>query len=225
MERTRYLAAGYVALAVADSTLAGLPGARAKRLRRLTKPALMPMLVAATPSPRRGVTAAQLLSWAGDVALLGTSEKAFLGGLGSFLGAHVAYGASFVPRDANGARAQRLSRGQRRALAATAVLSVMAVPAMTVAARRSNPGLEAPVAAYGTALLGMVASALALDPAFPRQARYETQLGAALFLVSDSLLGVRTFVLHRDVPALDVAVMATYTAGQGLIAAGSSLGR
>jgi len=222
MERTRYLAAGYVALAVVDSTLAGLPGARAKRLRRLTKPALMPMLAAATPSPRRGVTAAQLLSWAGDVALLGTSEKAFLGGLGSFLAAHVAYGASFLSRGANGARVRRLSRGERRALAATAVMWIAAVPAMTVTARRTSPGLPAPVAAYGTALLGMVASALALDPALPRQARREAQFGAVLFLVSDSLLGVRTFVLDRDVPALDIAVMATYTAGQGLIAAGSS---
>src|SRR4051794_3570447 len=101
MDRRRYLAAGYVALAVCDSALAGLPGAKARRLRYLTKPALMPVLVAATPSHRRDLTAAQLLSWGGDVALLGNSERAFLGGLGSFLAAHVAYGASFVTRRAN----------------------------------------------------------------------------------------------------------------------------
>ena len=48
------------------------------------------------------------------------------------------------------------------------------------------------------------------------------QTGAALFLVSDTILGLQEFVLGRKVPALETAVMATYTAGQGLIAAGST---
>ena len=46
--------------------------------------------------------------------------------------------------------------------------------------------------------------------------------GAALFLASDTILGLQKFVLRRKVPALETAVMATYTAGQGLIAAGST---
>ena len=46
--------------------------------------------------------------------------------------------------------------------------------------------------------------------------------GAALFLVSDVLLGVRTFLVGEDgePSVLEGAVMATYTAGQWLIGDG-----
>ena len=59
-----------------------------------------------------------------------------------------------------------------------------------------------------------------LDPALPRQGRTTLQAGTALFLVSDSLLAIQTFLLPRPRPLLESAVMATYTVGQGLIAAG-----
>ena len=44
--------------------------------------------------------------------------------------------------------------------------------------------------------------------------------GTALFLVSDLTLGVNKFVLNDRQPRLGGVVMATYTAGQGLIAIG-----
>jgi uncharacterized membrane protein YhhN len=62
-----------------------------------------------------------------------------------------------------------------------------------------------------------------MDPALPLRGRRMVQGGAALFLVSDTLLGTRTFLLEKNVPALDAAVMVTYTAGQGLIAAGTAM--
>ena len=100
MVNTKVLAGAYVALAVADAVLAGRPGATARRLRYVTKPALMPVL--ATASRRAGggraLTAAQALSWGGDVALLGQGPRAFQGGLGSFLGAHLAYVAGLAPK-------------------------------------------------------------------------------------------------------------------------------
>ncbi len=46
MARTTLFAAGYVAAAVTDSYLAGQAGTTARRLRVLTKPALMPLLSA-----------------------------------------------------------------------------------------------------------------------------------------------------------------------------------
>src|SRR3954451_13721720 len=64
------------------------------------KAVLMPMisvrsLRAAPPTSPAGalapVVAAQALSWAGDLALEGRSRGWFLAGLGSFLGAHLAY--------------------------------------------------------------------------------------------------------------------------------------
>ena len=101
LKRSAFVTA-YVALAAADAALAGRTGTTARRLRLLTKPALMPTLTAAMHQAehsdgtvRRGVMAAQVLSWGGDVALLGSSERAFLGGLGSFFCAHLAYIATF----------------------------------------------------------------------------------------------------------------------------------
>jgi hypothetical protein len=48
--------------------------------------------------------------------------------------------------------------------------------------------------------------------------------GTVLFLTSDTILGVREFVVREPSPRtaalLDVAVMATYTTSQALIASG-----
>ncbi len=50
--------------------------------------------------------------------------------------------------------------------------------------------------------------------------RGRIQAGAALFLLSDSLIGAQLFLRDEPSPALDSAVMATYTAGQWLISDG-----
>lgn len=174
--------AAYAALAVADSVAAGRPGPRARRLRWVTKPALMPALAWASAEPAdgsrlaRSTTTAQVFSWGGDVALLGSGERAFLTGVGSFFGAHVAYVAGFLSvRDPDPRWSDlRLPLG----------LWLASAPVMAVAAGREDPTLRAPVAAYAT------------------------------------VLATQAFLLARPRPAIDVFVMATYTAGQGLIAAG-----
>ena len=51
-------------------------------------------------------------------------------------------------------------------------------------------------------------------------ARRAVQAGTALFVVSDTALATQAFLLREPRPALDSFVMATYTAGQGLIAVG-----
>jgi uncharacterized membrane protein YhhN len=235
--RTQAAAAAYAALAVADTVLAGRSGNAARRWRWLTKPALMPALGVAfrgatrrTPATgrdpwrrsgggsratRNATLAAQVLSWGGDVALLGSGERAFLAGLGSFFGGHVAYLAGFVAARDRAAGPLR-GTGPRLALG----LWAAAAPAMAVAAGRKDPRLAAPVAAYATVLATMFATSTTLEPGLPRTARRRIRAGTALFLASDAILGVREFLLDREVPALDAAVMAGYTAGQGLIAAG-----
>jgi uncharacterized membrane protein YhhN len=215
---TKFLATGYVALAAADAVLAGRSGTTARRLRYLTKPALMPTLAAATTQSgaRRTVTAAQALSWGGDVALLGSGDTAFLAGLGSFFGAHLAYVTTFALRG-DSLRA-RPNPGVKAALG----LWLSTAPAMAFAAGRQDRGLAAPVAAYSTVLAAMFAGAARLDPALSPRGRRAVQAGAGLFLVSDTLLGLQKFVLRRELPVLETAVMATYTAGQGLLAAGTS---
>ncbi len=217
--------AAYVSLAIADSVAAGIGSTAARRARYVLKPALMPTLAAAflggTRERRPGVRAlrtgtatAQALSWCGDVALLGSSERSFLTGVGSFFGAHVAYIAAFL--SARGETRRPDAAGAQVALG----LWLTAAPVMSVAAARRDPALGIPVAAYATILCGMFASSRMLGPAVPDQARRTLQAGTALFLVSDGVLATQKFLLREPPPVLDAVVMATYTAGQGLIALG-----
>lgn len=217
----------YVALAVADSVAAGMRGPVARRWRHVLKPALMPALTTAFLAGTRGATsrsergplhhgttAAQVFSWGGDVALLGRSERAFLTGVGSFFGAHVAYIAAFL--SVRGDAEDFDTAGLKVALG----VWLAAAPLMGVAAGRKDPALRAPVAAYATVLCGMFASSRMLDPALPPEARRRLQAGTALFLLSDSVLAAQRFLLSEPPPVLGTAVMTTYTAGQGLIARG-----
>jgi uncharacterized membrane protein YhhN len=204
----------YAALAATDTLLAG--STRHRRLRLLTKPLLMPTLATtlmaadrSDPAVRRTL-AAQALCWGGDVALMGSGRRPFLGGLASFLAAHLGYVAAFRSRSS----ASLLStRSGRAALTAGAVLA----PTMALAARRRDPRLAAPVAAYGLVLATMVAASAAV-PAERGGRRILT--GTTLFLLSDTLLAVRKFVLDDRSPALESAVMATYTSGQWFISEG-----
>lgn len=215
----------YAVLAVADTVAAGrTDSTAARRARYVLKPALMPALTAAfvrgTPVDgdarvlRGGTVAAQAFSWGGDVALLARGERAFLAGVGSFAAAHVAYVAALLS-----------VRGRREDVDRTGIAVALGVwatagPAMSLAAGRTDPALRGPVAAYATILSAMFASSRMLDPGLPRSARRRLQAGTALFLVSDTVLATQKFVLRNPHPVLESVVMATYTAGQGLIAAG-----
>lgn len=225
--RTALPSAVYAALAIADSAAAGRSSTAARRLRYVLKPALMPALAAAflegtrgnraradTDLLRTGTAAAQAFSWGGDVALLGTSKRSFLTGVGSFFGAHVAYIAAFL--SVRGEAKDYDTAGLKVALG----LWLTAAPLMSFAAGRKDPALRVPVAAYATILSGMFATSRMLDPALPQGSRRTLQAGTALFLISDTVLAAQKFLLTEPRPVLESVVMATYTAGQGLIATG-----
>lgn len=215
----------YLVLSGADLALTAFARGRAKRLRRLTKPALMPALAlwvraSCGDDPRmsrmsRRTVAALGLSTAGDVALLRDDDTWFLAGLGSFLGAHVAYGVAFGEH-----RRPLRSPGTAKRLGPVAAVWAVLVPGL--AARAGS--LRWPVAAYGTVLAAMQGSTLVLADDITAEARTRLTAGAACFLVSDSLIGARRFLLagrgERTHRTLDVAVMATYTTAQWLIADG-----
>lgn len=226
--------AGYVALAAADSALAASSSPTRRRFRMVTKPLLMPALgtafvaslaredVGAGSLLAGGTVAAQALSGVGDIALLSRSEPAFLGGLGSFLGAHVAYTTAF---GSAGRPLRDLSR-PGGVLAAAALFGTL-TPVVGRATGRKSERLRAPVVAYAGAISAMFAASTRLRPEVPARARRTVVAGTALFVASDTLLAVREFLLpraghERAQPGLDAAVMATYTLGQGLIAAGVS---
>jgi len=204
----------YGALALTEALLAAAEPAR-PYARLVTKPLLMPTLAARFVSGPRGpggvgVVAAQGFSWGGDVALLGRSRRAFLTGLGSFLAAHVAYVSAYRRRSS----APVLATPGRRSLLAA---GTVAASGMALAAGREDRVAAVPVAAYGVALTTMVVAAAAIDR---DRGRNQVLAGAVLFLVSDTMIGVRTFLAEDRVPGLDAAVMATYTAGQWLISEG-----
>src|SRR5262249_33932213 len=87
---------GFLALAAAGRVLAG----RGRdRPGWLTKPLLMPALMAGSDSSSRRPLA---LGAAGDVALLGSGDAAFTAGLVSFLAGHVAWIAALRQRPGGG---------------------------------------------------------------------------------------------------------------------------
>ena len=105
----------FAALAAADTLLAATGR---DRRRWLTKPLLMPVLMAGRDRPAQRALA---LGGAGDVALLGSDETAFMAGLGCFLAGHVAWiialrqrpGARVPARPSGPGRAASWSRSAR----------------------------------------------------------------------------------------------------------------
>lgn len=224
--RSQHLAAtvGYLALATLDTYLAGRTGTAAQRARYVAKPLLMPTLVATTERAGgteakglvvRGTQAAQLFSWGGDVALLGRGKRSFLAGVASFFAAHLCYIGVFAKlRD----RRSRLTDPGPKAAATT---WLVAAPVVALAAGREDPGLRAPVAAYAAVLTTMFGASTMTDRSLPASARQRIVAGTSLFLLSDTLLSIGKFLRKAPSPALEWAVMATYTAGQWLIAEGT----
>lgn len=224
MRTSTKLKLAYAALAATDTALAGTASPWAHRARFVTKPMLMPVLGAslATDPAARGARlrtttlVAQAAGWGGDVLLLGEGPRAFAAGAGSFGVGHLAHIAGFSRhRDAG-------RRHHNRAVRAVAGAWAASAPVMAVAAARQDRALGPTVLGYSAALSGMVAAANHLSPEVPRSARLLIAAGAGLFLLSDSLLGTRTFLLSDPSPRLEAAVMATYTAGQFLICEGAS---
>lgn len=214
----------YVGLAATDSWLSGRPQRWAHRARFVTKPLLMPTLAGslaldprAARSPLRTNTlVAQVGGWGGDVALLGQGTRPFLLGAGSFAVGHAAYLTGYLRHRSPAALAPTLAA---RVVAGSWLTTA---PAMAFMAGRTNPGLGRPVLGYATVLAIVVARATHLDPALSPASRRLTAAGAGLFMVSDSLLGLRKFVLTDPPPALETAVMATYTAAQLLLSEGAA---
>lgn len=181
-------------LAAADVVLAAT---ERNRLRRLTKPLLMPTLLRGKPRP---VQRALALGGLGDIALLGSGPAAFSAGLASFLAGHGAWMVALQPHRSGWLRA--------RPLAATPYLLAWAGLNAYLWPRTGKD--RVPVLVYSTALLG---TALAAADTGDRA----LAAGGALFLVSDTLLALERFgQLH--LPAHEGLVMATYTSAQALLA-------
>lgn len=211
----------YIAIAATDTWLSGSANPRAHQARILTKPLLMPTLAAslitnpnAANSPLRTSTlVAQAGGWGGDLALMGDGPQNFVVGSSSFAAGHAAYISGFL---------SNRSKTPRRGPKAVAILWATTSPGMIFGAAKQDKRLGPTIAGYSAMLASTVAAATQLDPALPRSARRATMLGAALFMVSDSILGTRKFLLKNPPHRIESAVMGTYTAAQFLLSEGAA---
>ncbi|TDC85245.1 lysoplasmalogenase [Actinomadura sp. 7K507] len=166
----------------------------------LTKALLLPLLAAwaAACGGSRGLLAALLLSWGGDVLL--SIDGLFIPGMVLFGAAHISYIGCFVRRGA-------LSRLRRHPW--IPLLYGLGWIAGIVVLWPGLGSMQLPVAAYSLLLLVSALTA--------RGFSVRAGLGGLLFLLSDGLIGVDLSDLPR-LPLHGVVVMATYLAAQYLLA-------
>jgi uncharacterized membrane protein YhhN len=174
-----------------------------------TKPLLMVLLLAAflfsLPKVRSEIALLGALgialSWLGDVSLSSPGDLGFLIGLGFFLLAHVAYIILFW---------RKLK--QRSFPLIAAIYPLWWIGLVVVLAPHLG-SLLIPVAVYGLVLGTMGALALRCD--------IRIAIGGALFVVSDTILGLDRFLPGFALWQVDAIIMTTYLAAQGLIAYGA----
>ncbi len=140
---------------------------------------------------------ALLLSLTGDILLM-LPKEAFLGGLGAFLGAHLAYIGGLV------IAGPRLGWWVGGFVLMAVALAIVGRRILAGAAAK-DPAMKVPVGLYIGVIATMVATAI--GTAVPLAI-----IGALLFMVSDALLGANRFL--GDLPGGRVAVHLTYHLGQ-----------
>ncbi|MBM2713360.1 lysoplasmalogenase [Mesorhizobium caraganae] len=133
--------------------------------------------------------AALALSSVGDAFLSRDGEKAFLGGLASFLAAHILYVPLFL-RSGGGLDVLGTETWRGAIALAMAAFVVVMLAALW---RRVGPGLRAPIAVYVAAILAMGISALTLDNPW-------VIIGAVMFMASDGLLATEKFLVPAIAP-------------------------
>jgi uncharacterized membrane protein YhhN len=207
-----------MAIAVADTALAGSTAPWARPVRLLTKPALIPAVAAAVRArggrPSRPVTLALAGSWAGDVALLSRSDAGLLGGVAGFAVAHLAYLTEIRRRHPAAAR-----RGPETA--ASMVFGAVFVGSGAVLWRRLDTTerrrLRLPVLGYAALVTTMGAAAVRGGLRTPGPTGPALATGGVLFVISDGLVASTLFGSRRRRP-VEAAVMATYATAQALLA-------
>jgi len=184
----------------------------------ITKPLLMPALLLGfllslprvRSSTRRRIallgSIAIVFSWIGDVSLGMPGGLGFLIGLGFFFLAHVAYLALFI-------NAISLRRLPRRNWALVIAVGLVWWAGFVALLAPHAGTLLVPIALYGAVLGGVAATAVACN-------RW-VMVGALLFLISDSLLGLHLFLPGFEFWQVDFTIMVFYISGQGLIAWGA----
>lgn len=181
-------------------------------VERWAKPAVMVALGAVAvaldaPGSTTGwwVLAALALGLVGDVLLLGDSDARFLGGLAAFLVGHLAWVVAFL--------ATGLDAPAGAWVGAAVVLLALGAGHRIVpgAHREGGPALSVPVVIYMAVIAAMAVAGWATG-------LLVVGLGASLFVVSDTVLGLGRF--DRERRWTRPVVMVTYHLAQALLVAG-----
>lgn len=182
-------------------------GAGAELVSDLTKPLLVPLLlawvlVATSGRPPTWLAVGLGFAFLGDVALQLPGTLWFLLGMALFLVMQVCYVVGF-------ARLGALRSLRSRPAVMLGWVGLWLVLNLVVGPQLGE--LRWPILVYSVALTAMAAAAVATGDR-------RIGIGGVLFLVSDLLIGLRA--AGTEVPASGVLVMTTYLAAQYLIATG-----
>lgn len=193
----------------------GMPPSLARSAAKTLAVAMLAVLAAMQGGPLLLVVALAL-SAVGDAFLSRDGEKAFLGGLASFLVAHIVYIVLFLRSGGGPGLLGAESWRGAIALAMTVFVIVM----LAALWRRAGPSLRIPIACYVMAILAMGMAALTTSSAWVIG-------GAVLFMASDGLLATEKFLVAAISPHrawMRFAVWGLYYAAQLAITLGFLLG-
>ncbi|MEO7311873.1 MAG: lysoplasmalogenase [Chitinophagaceae bacterium] len=186
------------------------------------KPLLMLFLVWGLVANRKAIAATPwlfiigglLFSWAGDLFLLFEHKNPnfFIGGLASFLLAHICYIIYYFKCGAFVSVAIKKYPWWLMAAGAYSVsLVLLLFPKLGA--------LLGPVIAYAAVLTMMLIGSIAAIPALSKKTSRLFIAGAACFVVSDSALAINKF--YKVFPMAGVLIMITYGVAQYLITSGA----
>jgi len=190
---------------------------------QFTKPLLVPLLLAwlisvarrQWPTPLRWMGVGLVFAWAGDLALMGEGDGAFMLGIAFFLVMQVCYLVAFLRVPGPG-----LVRAWKIAAIPYALIWI-AVNALVW----SDAGdMRIPVLVYSAVAVAMALAALDLVLRLPQYLAWRVAAGALTFVVSDALIALTAFGPMTESATTSAVVMATYIAAQGLIVTGFAHG-
>ena len=186
-------------------------------INQFTKPVLMPILIYLVFVKADGfVNLARLLlslalifAWVGDMLLLVKGDELFfLGGLGSFLVMQLLYTVVFHKSMDN----PYMPKNN------VIVPAIIGFVAIAYASYMYAGEMWLPVTIYALCILTMLVFALNRNGETNSKSFLMTTLGAGLFVISDSLIGIDKFM--ADVPYAPFLIMLTYIPAQYLIMQG-----
>ncbi|MEO6254064.1 MAG: lysoplasmalogenase [Ferruginibacter sp.] len=209
---------GYAFWILAILDMAGI-AAKIEMLHFIVKPLLIPALIGLLLSTRSAVPGKKLLltglsfSWLGDVFLLFEYKHAlfFIFGLASFLTTHIFYIVYFL----------KIRSGNGSLLNKKPVLLAL-VPAYGITLvwqlfpRLGD--LKLPVIVYAAVICTMLLCSLHIFNKVNKKAAVFYLLGAAAFVISDSLLAINKF--YQPFAYAGIFIMLTYCAAQFFIIRG-----